>query len=99
MKPMYINVTADPIIVTLNTHSSGDFNVSVRLGGASTLEFALENPDDAVASNTYTQPVGPAPVWLPAPAASDGVVKLNFPVSALRFTGVGQSTVLQHGIV
>ncbi len=98
MRPIYVNVTAGPIVVPLNNNCNV-FNVSVSTTGATTIEVCLANPQDSVASNAYVTAIGPAPVWIAAPTAeSNGVTNLTYPVAAIRFTGIGTGIVLQQGI-
>lgn len=92
MKPSYITLPdTTPVIVPLD-NNIGVFAVSVRLGAGVTMETTLEQ--------VQLSPSGRTPVWSAAPAATDGYVKLNFPVAAIRLTAAanGVATVLQQGI-
>jgi hypothetical protein len=100
MKVIYGTIVGGtPLVIPLNPEATGVFNVSIRTD-ATTVEFALERPDDSTARNSFVTAVGTAPTWLAAPAAANGIVNITFPVSAIRLSKAtaGVATVLQAGI-
>ena len=92
MLPSYIDLPdTTPVVVPLNNNNHV-FNVSIRVSAGVTAETTLES--------VQVTPSGRTPVWSAAPAASDGYIKLNFPVTAVRLTAAasGVATILQQGI-
>lgn len=101
MKASYITlVGTTPKIVTPDTNI-GLFALSIRAPAGVTVQVALEDPGDLTPSNSYFPVVTSFPyVWLAAPTAVNGLININFPISAVLLTPTagGQVTMLQQGI-
>lgn len=103
MQPRYIVTTGTtPVIEHLDTNVVV-FCVAIKAAAGQTVEVAVEDPDDFVAPNSYTDRVAPAGLtvgWTAAPAAVDGVITLTSPRSAVRITPTtgGTAIILQQGI-
>jgi hypothetical protein len=100
MEVRYVTIVGGtPLVVPLDTNVVV-FNVSIRTD-ATTVEFALEEPADSVATSTYRPAATTVtPVWVTAPAAVNGVVNLLVPCSAVRLSkaGAGSATIVQAGL-
>ena len=102
MKASYVTLVGTTQKIVTPDTNIGIFSVSIRAPAGVTVELALEDPGDLTQSNTFFPVVTAFPyVWLPSPAAVNGIININYPVSAIRFTPTagGQVTMVQQGIL
>ena len=102
MKASYITLVGTTQRIMMPDTNIALFALSIRAPAGVTVQIALEDPGDVTPSNSYSPVVTVFPyVWLAAPTAVNGLISINFPISAVLLTPTagGQVTMLQQGVV
>lgn len=102
MKASYITLVGTTPRIVMPDTNVALFALSIRAPAGVTVQVALEDPGDLTPANTYFPVVTVFPyVWLAAPAAVNGLININFPISAILLTPTagGQVTILQQSIM